>query len=48
MGAANYSEEQKEEEKEEEVDSLFYYGMIMTETSVVTIFKSNPDIAVAP
>lgn len=50
MGAANYSEdeEKKEEEEKEEVDSLFYYGLVMSETSVVTIFKSNPDIAVAP
>lgn len=29
-------------------ESLFYYGLVMTETCVVTIFKSNPDIAVMP
>lgn len=29
-------------------DSLFYYGLLLSETAVVTVFKSNSDIAVAP
>ena len=29
-------------------ESLFYYGLVLTETCVLTIFKSNADIAVAP
>ena len=33
---------------EEELEYLYYYGVIMMNKTVVTIFKNNPDIAVTP
>lgn len=31
-----------------DVDSLYYYGLVMMDSTVVTIFKNNSEIAVTP
>ena len=36
------------EANEEEEESIYYYGLVLMDTTVVTIFKSNQDIQVAP
>ena len=41
----NENDAAKEEEEEE---SIYYYGLLLMDTTVVTIFKSNQDIQVAP
>lgn len=41
------SENQAAMEDEDE-ESIYYYGLVLMDTTVVTIFKSNQDIQVAP
>ena len=33
---------------EDELEYLYYYGVVLMNKTVVTIFKNNPDIAVTP
>ena len=37
-----------ENKEEEEEETIYYYGLLLMDTTVVTIFKSNQDIQVAP
>lgn len=41
-------EQMEGENQEEEEESIYYYGLVLMDTTVVTIFKSNSDIQVAP
>ena len=34
--------------EDEEEETIYYYGLVLMDTTVVTIFKSNQDIQVAP